>query len=254
VFLQQFAFEKSTLVNFVGGGGKTALIHRLLQECAPPQPAIYTTTTRIHPPLPRDGIAILASDNPGYLEIAAESIARQPGENAWKLVITASSLSPGLLRGVGPDFADHLDRTLFSMILNEADGARSVSLKVPREGEPVLMEGAQYLVPVIGIDCLGKPLGPEVIFRWNIAESRFSLVRGRPLTAELAASILMNPAGVCKDWQPGTKIVPYINKVDEDTQEALAGSLASYVLHNGHFPVERVVYGSVLTGRVAYAE
>lgn len=251
MFSEQFAFEKSALVNFVGAGGKTALILRLLQESSPPQPAIYTTTTRIHPPPPAEGLVIAASDNAQYLKMIAESIARHPFERAWRLVLTGSTLSPGLLRGVSPEFASRLDGKLFSIILNEADGARSMSIKVPRQGEPVLMKGAHCLVPVIGIDCLDKPLGPDVVFRWEIARKRLALAAGQPLTAEVAALILMDPAGVCRDWQPGVRIVPYINKVDQEPQDPLALDLARALLRNEHFPVQRVVWGSLRTGRVA---
>lgn len=113
------------------------------------------------------------------------------------------------------------------------------------------MEGARYLVPVIGIDCLQKPLGPEVVFRWEIAEERLSLTAGQPLTAELAAFLLMNPAGVCRGWSPGMRIVPYINKVDKEPQDRLAEDLARALLQNEYFPVERVVWGSLTTERVA---
>jgi hypothetical protein len=61
----------------------------------------------------------------------------------------------------------------------------------------------------------------------------------------------MNPAGVCKDWKPGMRIVPYINKVDQESQDHLAEDLARALLRNEYFPVERVVWGSLLTGRVA---
>ncbi len=251
MFFEQFAFESSALVNFVGGGGKTALIQKLLHECPPPKPSIYTTTTRIHPPSLHDGLAILSSDNAEYLKLTAESIAHMSGEHTWKLVITGSTISPGLLGGVAPDFANRVNRSLFSIILNEADGARGISLKVPREGEPVLMEDAQYLVPVIGIDCLEKPLGPDIVFRWDVAEKDFALSAGQPLTTELAAMLMMNPAGICKGWQPGMRIVPYINKVDGEHQDRPAERLARALLTNNYFPVERVVYGSLLTGRAS---
>ena len=48
-------------------------------------------------------------------------------------------MTPDLLKGVEPEFGRFLDRDLFPVLLNEADGARSMSLKMPREGEPVLM-------------------------------------------------------------------------------------------------------------------
>ena len=249
MFFELFGYDASSLVNFVGAGGKTALVLKLLEEAPPPQTAVYTTTTRIHPPHPSDGMAVLSSANEAYLKLLAETTARLPAERAWRLVLTRSLISPGKLGGVSAGFAHSLDRKLFSIILNEADGARGMSIKVPRAGEPVLMEGADCLVPVIGIDCLGRLLGPDVMFRWEVAAEQFQLQPGLPLTPELAAAVLMHPQGVCRDWKPGMRIVPYINKVDEPDLDSLAETLGRALLRNGHFPVERVVWGSVQTGR-----
>ena len=68
LFFEQFGFQRPALVNFVGGGGKTSLILRLMEECSRPGPVIYTTTTRIHPPNPGNGMAIIASDNVALLK------------------------------------------------------------------------------------------------------------------------------------------------------------------------------------------
>jgi probable selenium-dependent hydroxylase accessory protein YqeC len=154
-----------------------------------------------------------------------------------------------LLRGVPPDFDNDLDRSLFPILFNEADGAAGFSIKMPREGEPVLMANAEYLVPVIGIDCLYRQLGPDVLFRWKHFESRFSIHEGERLTPDLAAGILMDAEGVCRDWRPGTTIVPFINKVDGSSQDSTAADLANSILRNKNFPVERVVFGSVFHGR-----
>jgi probable selenium-dependent hydroxylase accessory protein YqeC len=112
------------------------------------------------------------------------------------------------------------------------------------------MENAEYLVPVIGIDCLYQPLGPEVVFRFKILAERFSLHAGERITPEVAAGILMNKEGVCKDWKPGTTIIPFINKVDGPAQDSAARDLARSILGNGNFPVQRVLFGSILQGRV----
>ena len=111
------------------------------------------------------------------------------------------------------------------------------------------MEDAEYLVPVIGLDCLAKPLGPETLFRWEMAAPRYSLKHGQIITPELAASILLHPEGVCKDWKLGMKIIPFINKVDSESNDALARELAGALMHNGRFPIERIVWGSVQRAR-----
>ena len=111
------------------------------------------------------------------------------------------------------------------------------------------MNGAEYLVPVIGIDCLMKPLGPGTLFRWDYASARYGLEAGRLITPQLAASLLLHPQGVCRGWATPVRIVPYINKVDDESWDSLAGDLAQALLHNSDFHVTRVVFGSVLQGR-----
>jgi probable selenium-dependent hydroxylase accessory protein YqeC len=249
VFSAQFGFRSHTLVNFVGGGGKTILILKLMDEYYSGGPVLYTTTTRIHPPNPREGLVVISSDNLPLLKIMLDRVAGGSTNRSYKLVVTRHFMSPSLLRGVPPDFDSTLDRELFPILLNEADGAASYSIKLPREGEPVLMEGAEYMVPVIGIDCLYRPMGPDVLFRWHDYADRFSLRAGERLTPELAAGILMHKQGVCRDWKPGTTIVPFINKVDGPAQDSAARDLADLILHNGDFPVDRVVFGSVLRHR-----
>jgi probable selenium-dependent hydroxylase accessory protein YqeC len=160
LFRERFGFELPAVINFVGGGGKTGLILALLREYTGSIPVVYTTTTRIHPPDPFPGMMTLACDDMETLALIVDRIGRMPRPEHFNLVVTRRGLRPDLLQGVTPAFAARLDGDIYPLILNEADGARSMSLKMPRDGEPVLMEGARYLVPVIGLDCIGQPLGP----------------------------------------------------------------------------------------------
>ncbi len=252
MFREQFSFQLPAIVNFVGGGGKTGLILALLREYAPAVPVIYSTTTRIHPPHPVNGLMSLACADPDFLRILVEGIGRQPLPRPGSLVVTCGHLGPDLLRGVPPSFFGELDSDLFPLILNEADGARSMSLKMPRDTEPVLMEGARYLVPVIGIDVLGKPLGPATLFRWEMAVERFGLREGQIITHDLAARLLLHPQGVCKGWRSGTRIIPFINKADTPDLDRSALELTHALLASGDFPVERVVWGSLHSRRSAF--
>jgi probable selenium-dependent hydroxylase accessory protein YqeC len=252
LFSENFDFQPHSLVNFVGGGGKTILIHRLMEEYCSDGIVLYTTTTRIHPPAASEGLVVISSGNPSLLKHLVERVSRDCSTRSYKLVATGQFMNPDLLRGVPPDFTtttNTLLRKRYRILLNEADGAASFSIKIPRKGEPVLMEKAEYLVPVIGIDCLHRPMGPDVIFRWKIFAERFSLQAGEPLTPELASNILMHKQGVCKDYKDGTTIIPFINKVDSPAQDSDARKLASLILHNRNYPVKHVVFGSVIKGR-----
>ncbi len=250
MFLEHFSFRPHALVNFVGGGGKTILIHKLMEEYCSQGPVFYTTTTRIHPPDPTEGLVVISSDHLPLLKTMVARVCQESPKRPYKLVIARQFMSPNLLRGVPTDFTNALDRSLFPIIFNEADGSASFSIKLPRVNEPVLMEGAEYLAPVIGIDCLNKPLGPSVVFRFQLFAESFSLRAGELITPEIAASILMHKQGVCKDWNPGVKIIPFINKVDSPEQDFAARELANWIIHNDNFPVEKVVFGSALQGRV----
>ena len=251
MFSEQFSFNPHTLVNFVGGGGKTVLIHKLMEEYFTSGPVICTTTTRIHPPDPNEGLVVISSANVPLLQMMANRVGQCCPNSPFKLTLTSSYISPTLLRGVPPDFVNAIDRKLFPILFNEADGAAGYSIKMPRLNEPVLMENAEYLVPVIGIDCLYKPLGPDLVFRWEIFAELFGMRAGERMTPELAAGILMHPQGVCKGWKPGAKIIPFVNKVDDPALDLAAKNLATLILHNGNFPVERVVCGSAIKGRCA---
>lgn len=242
MFLEQFDFTLPALVNFVGGGGKTALILRLLEESGQSHPVLYTTTTRIHPPLPSRGLSVVSCDDLHLLKMLLGRAANANLEGYCKLVATRLAVAPNLLGGVPPGFAEEL-RHSFPLIFNEADGARSMSIKLPREGEPVLMDGGDFLVAVIGLDCLNKPAA-EVVFRFDTLAARFALQPQQIVTAETAAAVLLHPDGVCRGFRPGMRLMVYINKVDSDVDEVAARELALALMRNGNFPVERVVFGS----------
>jgi probable selenium-dependent hydroxylase accessory protein YqeC len=250
LFSEHFAFRPHSLVNFVGGGGKTILIFELMTEYCAEGPVLYTTTTRIHPPAPSEGLAIISSADFPLLRSIVDRIGKCCAHQPHKLAVTGNYLSTTLLRGVPPDFCKGMERSPFPMLLNEADGAAGFSIKIPEAHEPALMENAEYLVPVIGMDCLDKPLGPQGVFRWKTMGASLSLLEGEPMTPEIAAYILMHPQGVCRYWKPGTRIIPFINKVDDPSLDARAQDLARAIQHNQNFPVERVVYGSVMQRKV----
>lgn len=252
LFTETFDFALPAWINFVGGGGKTSLILRLLEEFSASVPAIYATTTRIHPPHPADGLVMISCDKEDILELLLMSAVREwsPGR---RFVVTHAPHSPDLAHGVSPGFSGRLDPISCPVLLNEGDGARSMSIKMPREGEPVLIEGANYLVPVIGLDCLHKPLGPETLFRWELAAQRLKFPAGKNLDAVTAAAILFHPEGVCKGWTPDMSIVPFINKADTELNDGLALELAQALLANRNFPVHRVVWGSVQCGKAISA-
>lgn len=245
----QFRFSTPCAVNFVGGGGKTSVILQLAGECPADVLPLYTTTTRMHPPPPQSGLLLLKCEDESLLQKLLADVGEKNAGQGFRLAAARGEVAPGLLGGLHAGFARRLDPRRFPLILNEADGARGGSLKLPREDEPVLMEGAFYLVPVIGLDCLGAPAGPRSIFRWERFGERSGLREGEIVTPEAAARVLMGPHGVCRDCPPGTRIIPFVNKVDGPSDDGAARELATRILENPWHAVESVVWGSVHAAR-----
>ncbi len=249
MFSELFGFQSHALVNFVGGGGKTSLIRKLAEEFSPRGPVLCTATIRIHPPDPADGFVVISGDNIDLLRLMVRRIGEDWADCPVKLSVGGHFVGPRLLKEVPPDFNNAVDRKFFPILLNEADSAEGFCINMPEEHGPVLMQNAEYLVPVVGIDCLNLAMGPAVVCRWNLLADELALREGDRFTAATAAAILMHPEGVCRKCRPGTTILPFINKVDEPSQDGVARELAAEILRNPAFPVERVLYGSLLQGR-----
>jgi probable selenium-dependent hydroxylase accessory protein YqeC len=125
-----------------------------------------------------------------------------------------------------------------SVIVNEADGAAGRPLKAPREGEPVVPENTTLLVPVIGIDGLGRPLDEEWVFRSAIASRLLDLQVGSVVTEEVIARLMKESI---KSSPPGARVVPVINKTDLPGGLEKAQGLAPYLLSADPSRIRRVL-------------
>jgi probable selenium-dependent hydroxylase accessory protein YqeC len=227
------------------------LILTLMAENASSSASLYTTTTRIMSPPLEAGASVIAASCEAHLQRITIDAGRKMRARRPQIVAAKLTERPGYLSAVQTDFVNDGIREFFPLILNEADGARGMSLKFPREGEPVMMEGGEYLVAVIGYDCFNQPIGPESVFRWDICARELGLRAGGVLTPEIAASILLHQRGVCRNWNPGMKLIVFINKVDDPAQDPAAAEFAQHLLSNCDFRVDRVVWGSLRKSRAA---
>ena len=114
-----------------------------------------------------------------------------------------------------------------SAIVNEADGAAGRPLKAPREGEPVIPDNTTLLVPVMGIDGMGRPLDEETVFRSAIASRLLDLPIGSTVTEEVIARLM---GELIKRGPAGARVVPLINKVDIPGGREKAEKLARHIL------------------------
>lgn len=152
-FLSIFPQEKP-VISLVGAGGKSTLQQLIAQEFSRlGRKVLSTTTTHIYKPL--------------------------DGHYARNLPVAQSLWKSGKYAVVGEDEGEKLGmlpleslKTYMEsgeVVLMEADGAKKMPMKLPRLGEPVILSESNFLLMVLGLSAVGKPLS-QVCFRQELAE------------------------------------------------------------------------------------
>lgn len=219
------------VVAFVGGGGKTTAMFRLADEIVGDRGRVLTTTTtRIFAAQTR-----LAPAHVQSVDDLGSAFARSPH------VLLTGKLDPeqGKAFGVLAETICSL-QSLVTNILIEADGSRMRPFKAPAEHEPVIPACASVVVPVAGIDAIGKPLNADFVHRPDLVTRIYP---GQTVTPEMVAAVLTDPRGGRKNVPPEARFIPLINKVENDEQHVIAEQLAGLMLQ---LPgVEEVIIGAV---------
>jgi probable selenium-dependent hydroxylase accessory protein YqeC len=237
---EAFSIGEREVISLVGAGGKTTLLYALGRELSALRCGIIlTTTTKILEPEPSPFfLQFLSPELSAVKKWAAEHL-----HHHQCLLLARERLPNGKLEGIHPEWVEelfYLDGV--TTIINEADGAAGRPLKAPREGEPVIPFNTTLLVPVMGIDGMGRPLEEETVFRSAIASRLLNLPIGSMVTEEVIARLMRE---LIKESPAGTRVVPLINKVDIPGGREKAKTLAKYLLSLDPPSIQRIVLGQL---------
>jgi probable selenium-dependent hydroxylase accessory protein YqeC len=238
--VEAFSVEEREAISLVGAGGKTTLLYALGRELSALRcGVILTTTTKILEPEPSPFFRqFLSPDLSAAKKWAAEHLHRHQC-----LLLARERLPDGKLAGIPPGWAEELFlMDGVSTIINEADGSAGRPLKAPRDGEPVIPDNTTLIVPVMGIDGMGRPLDEQTVFRSAIASRLLDLPMGSTVTEDIIAHLMME---LIKGRPAGARVVPLINKVDILGGRAKAQTLAKYMLSLDPPGIRRVVLGQL---------
>lgn len=222
--------QPQQVVAFVGGGGKTISILRLARELSSRrQRVIVTTTTRMGPWQVAGGLVLSIGPSTSALSpITCEQIQSQLERN--KVVVIIGEETPEKLIGVDPGVIRQL-ASLNSVVLVEADGARTRSFKAPAPYEPVWPPNTSLAVALVGIDAVGVPLVDEYIHRPERVSALTGLLVGDLVTPETIAACVAHPEGLFARVPAQARHALLINKVKTPSQleaaRRIAGCLAS---------------------------
>lgn len=237
--------KKGGVISIVGAGGKTALMLRLARELAKSGDRILTTTTtKIYTPTRTQSPIVIVSES-------AERIA----EHAREVFKRNSHLSAGSailhlknkLKGLKPETIDALWQSgVFRWIIVEADGAAGRPLKAPALHEPVIPQSTHWLIGVVGLDAVGKPLTDRWAFRPHLISRISGLAIGAAITENAIAKVLMDNNGIMKNSPPEAMCFAFLNQTDSQERLAIARRIARILDCAGKTGFTRVLIGQTL--------
>jgi probable selenium-dependent hydroxylase accessory protein YqeC len=228
------------IIALTGGGGKTTLMFALAEElCARGFKVLTTTTTKIFEPAQEQAPSLVIEADQGKAMASVKEGLLQNGH----VTFAAHRFPEGKIGGVDPQFIEQMAQELLvDHIIVEADGAKRLPLKAPGDQEPVIPSVTTLVIPIIGIDAVGKPLNEETAFRPERVAELTGTTLGDPITPQLIASLIIHPQGLCKGIPRGVRIIPFINKVETAEGLLRAREIAQEVLEKGD-EIKKVVLG-----------
>lgn len=254
---QALNVKANDVISFVGAGGKTTAALHLMEELSGIQwSVVFTTTTKVLEPIPRENEYLLLADGEEALAQVPELLIRYPKvflakrrlEEVDPAVLGESDrdypLRPNKLEGVPPSLVDRLAwRLSQAVILVEADGARHRALKAPAAHEPVVPASTTILVPVADLTILGKPLAEQYVHRPELVAGLTGAAIGQPVTVEMVATVLSHPQGGLKSLPQYARAIPILNQRAGDYPLGEAREIAHLILRNQR--VGRVIIASL---------
>ena len=230
-FLDCIRPRKNEIIALVGAGGKTSVLFAMGKEVAQSGgKVILTTTTKIYEPNETD-MKVVVADEPGLLV----SQINMAFDHHNIVVVGKSRLPTAQLnfppKLLGLDFAlfDILCQTKADMIIVEADGAGKKPLKAPAPHEPVIPSSATIVIPVVGIDCIHKPLASDHVHRADLVARIAGVSLGQAITPDVVTAVFTSDLGYLKCVPPQAKWIPFINKVETSGQLTLAREIAKKI-------------------------
>lgn len=207
-------------------------MYRLAKEIAAlGERVIVTTTTHIMVPGESDAESLILSDD---LNTILQQLRQRLKSQRIVAVGSRLASAEGKMKGIQPEWVDEIaDRIVDARVVVEADGSAGRPFKAPADHEPVIPTAADLVVPVVGIDVIGRLCGPEAVHRPERVARIAGIAEGVPITPEIVAKVMLHPLGTAKGSPAQARVVPVINKVDDHSLLEIAREIGRRMLDEG---------------------
>ncbi len=231
------------VITLVGGGGKTSLLQLWARCLKEKGGSVVTATTAKLRDEPRPGFAWAQADT---LETAGAWLQNATRTNEILTLIGGFLPSAGKVAGIPADWIDQLCTEYPSTIfIVEGDGSAGRSLKGHLPHEPVIPASTSILVPVVGLDVLGKPLNAENVHRPEILCEIAGAKPGDPVEISTVMAVLLGEKGYLRQVPGTAAVLPLFNKLETFSLWKGGLLLAKKLLSAGHPEIKSVLAGSV---------
>jgi len=236
---------RGKLTAIAGGGGKTSCMIFLADLCRKVGlQVLITTTTHLQMPTERDY---------GYDTLHIGNMLPKGERDGGSTTFWYNTVIVEKQRVSGPD-PEQISKVsavgVFDRILVEVDGSRGRPLKVPGANEPVIPEGTDTVIGVIGLECLGKPADSNTVHRIDQYQHITGEIPGSIIKLETLAALTKADNGIFKGAPDQAEKILFLNQADTVT-EACRNSLADFFLSRV-YSINAVVVAALQPEAVIY--
>lgn len=195
------------VIAYVGSGGKTTLLKKRARACREAGMKVFITTSTL---MYIEPDTLLTDD--------AEAIIRRMEETGCAM----AGMPHGEKFGPLPGEVYRRVCEAADVALVEADGSRSLPIKFPADGEPVIYDNVDEIIVVCGLHALGRP-AREVCHRLELVKKCLGISDETIITAEhIQKLVLEGYVYPLREKYPGKKVIVQPNHDGSPGQIALA--------------------------------
>jgi probable selenium-dependent hydroxylase accessory protein YqeC len=235
------------VISLVGAGGKTALMFRLARELSRKGDSVLTTTTtKIYIPNRRQSAVVMISESSRQVAKMARAVLRRnPHISAGSRIIHFQNR----LIGFQPQIIDDIwQSATFRWIIVEADGAAAKPVKAPAFHEPVIPQCTKWVIGIVGLQAVGKPLNERWAFRPQLISKISGLAPGAAITESAITKLLVNNKnGILKNAPAQAIRFVFLNQADYHERLLSGRRIAQMVVRQ-----QKSGFAGVLIGQTLY--